>query len=85
MKNKERVKELLLKLKKVNAVYGTANEGQKERLFNACVKVIVELVELTGEKQEFFEGLIIGGGDFLDSVMGKVEFGGDEAGEIIFS
>jgi len=83
MENKKRIVELLLKLKKVNRVYGVASEGQKRRLFDACEKVVGELVELTGEKREFFEGLIIGGEEFLEGVMGKVDLGG-EAGEVIF-
>jgi len=84
MENKKRIVELLLKLKKVNRVYGVASEGQKARLFEACGKLVRELVELTGEDQFFFEGLIIGGGEFLEGVMGRVELGGELAGEVIF-
>lgn len=78
----ERLKDLLLKLKRVSGVYPKASEEQKEKLFNACSNIFDELVGY-GYKREFLESLVIGGKDFLES-LGEVDLTTEQSAQLIF-
>jgi len=82
---KEKLKDLLMRLKRVNSVYNAkkTTEDQRGRLLEASEKTILELVEM-GYKREFVESLIIGGKDFVESLGEVKEFGTEEWAEMIF-
>lgn len=86
MNNKEKIVNLLIRLKKVSHVYQIANEEQRGKLLNACQGIFDELDSLTGEPKIFWETLVIGGKDFLESLYkaDKDIVSGYDA-EIIFS
>jgi len=82
-KNKEKLKDLLIRLKKVNGVYKKATEDQRGRLLEASEKTIQDLLEF-GFNRDFLIGLIIGGKDFLEG-LGNVEgLSAPQAAELIF-
>jgi hypothetical protein len=68
MDNKKEITELLIRLKKVHALYQVANEEQRGKLLEACQKTFDKLDVLTGLPRTFFETLTIGGKDFLESL-----------------
>lgn len=82
-KSKEKLKDLLLRLKRVNNVFNKSNELQKGKLLEAIEPTVQELMEY-GYDRDYLIGLLIGGKDFLIS-LGNVE-GLDtvQAAELIF-
>jgi len=82
---KKKLKDLLMRLKRVNTVYNAkkTTEEQRGRLLEASEKTILELVEM-GYKREFVEGLIIGGKDFVESLGEVKEFKTEDWAEMIF-
>ena len=80
---KEKLKDLLIRLKKVNGVYKKATEEQKGRLLEASEKTIKDLLEF-GFNRDFLIGLIIGGKDFLESLGNVKGLDANQSGELIF-
>lgn len=68
---KDKLIELLIRLKRVHKVYCKASEDTKGKLLEAIEPTIEELID-NGYTREFLETLIIGGKDFLESLE-KVE------------
>ncbi len=81
---RDKMIKLLIKLKKINGVYAVANEEQRDRLFNACTKIIDELVAF-GFDRVYVETLLIAGKEFLDSLEKSGKLEDMEMGEVIFS
>jgi hypothetical protein len=79
----ERMKDLLIKLKRVNAVYGKATEEQRGKLLKACGHIFDEL-ENYKYKREFLESLVIGGEDFLKSLGPTPDLNLYQQTELIF-
>lgn len=80
---KERLKDLLIRLKKVNKVFNKATEEQRGKLLEAIEPTIVELLEF-GYKREFLESLVIGGEDFLNSLGETPDLNLYQQTELIF-
>lgn len=86
MDNKKKISELLIRLHKVSKVYKVANEEQRGRLLDSCKETFGKLNELTGMPLTFFETLVIGGKDFVESLDGGLlEMCGEYAVNVIFS
>jgi hypothetical protein len=69
---KNKTVEMLLKLKKINAVYQLATEEQRGRLIDASQKLLSEL-EAVGFERSYLETLLVSGKDFIDSLMASGE------------
>ena len=80
---KERLKDLLIRLKKVNKVFNKATEEQRGKLLEAIEPTIVELLTF-GYKREFLESLVIGGEDFLESLGPTPDLNMYQQTELIF-
>ncbi len=81
--SKERLKDLLIRLKRVNKVYLKSNEEQRGKLLEALEPTFLSLIEEYSFKREFLEGLVIGGKDFLES-LGPVDLDTNQLTELIF-
>lgn len=68
---KQKLTDLLIRVKKVHKVYGEATEEQRGRLLEAIGPTLDELTQF-GYEKDFLIGLVIGGKDFLES-LGPVE------------
>lgn len=86
MDNKKEISELLIRLNKVNRIYKVANEEQRGRLLDSCQETFKKLDVLTGMPLTFFETLVIGGKDFVESLDGGLlEMCGEYNVNVIFS
>jgi len=85
---RERVADLLLKLKKMNRTYQVCNEEQRGRLLSASEGLLNSLVA-EGFERSFVETLLICGKEFLDTLYKKPEADTTEAtyedARVIFS
>lgn len=63
--NFNRIKELLIKLKKAHGYYVVVNEEQKGKIFDNCQYILDELESL-GCQRVFCESLLLYGKEFLD-------------------
>lgn len=86
MERKKEIVELLIRLKKIHDVYMVANEEQRGRLLDACQGSFDKLDNLTGMPRVFWETLVVGGKDFLESLYGaNKEIASGYDAELIFS
>lgn len=87
-KKRQRVAELLLRLKKLNRAYQLATEEQRGRLLSASEGLFKELVA-EGFERSFVETLLICGKEFLVTLYpedkGKDIPATYEDGKVIFS
>jgi hypothetical protein len=82
---KEEIRDLLIRLKKINQVYAVVDEKKKGRLLELSEPLIRKLMAM-GFEEVFIRTLLIGGKDFLDSLYGNGEgIASEHDVKIIFS
>lgn len=84
-KRKEKLINLLTKLKKINHFYQISDEERRGKLIENSQFIIDDLVGM-GYERVFIETLLVGGKDFLDSFYkeNKEELGLYEHTKLIF-
>lgn len=70
---KEKIQELLIRIKKINRLYKRATNLQKEHIFDNSLFLVDELVDL-GYHRDFVESLVLFGKEFLELTSIKDQY-----------